>query len=93
VAIEILNLVATWLMKRILGYDPLFVYRMPLLVYAIYRMILEMLFLIFLFVILGFTPWLVLLVGIFYLFGVFRHSLRLNRILIEGEKGGRGFVR
>jgi len=86
VFIEILNFAATWLMKRILGFDPAFSFKMPILVYALYRMALEFIFMIFLFTILGFHFWIVILVGLFYFFGVLRHYARLNRRMIEGRR-------
>lgn len=84
ILIELANLIITWLMKKMFAFDPLFRFQMPLLVYALYRMVLEMAFLIFLFAIFGFSPWLVLLVGALYFFGVLRHSARLNRMMMEG---------
>ena len=88
ILLEVLNWVVGWVLKRAFGFDPLFVYQMPVLVYAFYRMMLEMIFLLFLFTILGFRVWLVLFVGVIYLFGVIRHSIRVNRLMIEGRLPG-----
>jgi len=86
IGLELLNLAVGRLLKRLFGFDPLFVYQMPLLVYAMYRMGLELIFLIFLFAVLGFSPWLVVFVGLIYIFGLLRHSIRLHRMMIEGRR-------
>lgn len=89
IGLELLGLIAGRLMKKLFDYDPLFMFKMPILVYAFYRMVLELVFLIFLFAV--FRPtvagaaMIVLIVGLLYLFGVLRHWIRQNRMMIEGR--------
>jgi len=85
-----LGFIAGRLMKGVFEFDPLFMFKMPILVYAFYRMTLELIFLIFLFAMIRPTTafgtlLIVLLVGLMYLFGVLRHWIRQNRMMIEGR--------
>jgi len=89
IALEVLNLLVTLILRKVFGFDPLFGFKMPLLVYAFYRMVLEFAFLIFLFAVFGFSPLWVILVGLIYVFGVIRHSIRLNRMMLVGQPGER----
>ena len=89
IGLELLGLIASRLMKKIFEYDPLFMFKMPILAYAFYRMVLELVFLIFLFAMLRPTiagaALIVLIVGLLYLFGVLRYWIRQNRMMIEGR--------
>jgi len=89
IALELLGLVVARLMKRLFDYDPLFMFKMPILIYALYRMALEFIFLAFLLAMLrpsmaGAVVF-VLMIGLFYFFGVLRHWIRQNRMMIEGR--------
>lgn len=84
-AVELLFLISGWLMKKLFGFDPDFMQRMPVLAYAVYRMVLDLVFLIFLFSLLGYHLWLVIAVGIWYLVSVLWHYSRQNRRMIEGH--------
>ncbi|HEQ60501.1 MAG TPA: hypothetical protein ENN74_02720 [Firmicutes bacterium] len=89
VGLELLGLMTGRLMKRVFDYDRLFMFKMPILAYAFYRMVLELVFLIFLLALLrpglGGAAVITLLVGLLYLFGVLRHWIRQNRMMIEGR--------
>jgi len=87
--LELLGWLTGRVFEKAFGYDPLFMFRMPILAYALYRMALEFIFLIFLVTILQPRSWLLyffilLGVGILYGFGVLRHWFRMNRMMLEG---------
>ena len=95
VAFILFDLLTVKLMKKLFDFDPAFMFHMPILAYALYRMFLDFILLFFLFAVLRplsvpMVIGIVGLVGIFYLFGVLRHWSRLNRMMIEGRLPGDG---
>ena len=89
IGLELLGVMTGRVMKKVFDYDPLFMFKMPILAYALYRMVLELVFLIFLFAMLrpsvAGAVLMVFAVGLLYLFGVLRHWVRQNRMMIEGR--------
>jgi hypothetical protein len=94
VLLEVFNLVVIRLMRKLFEFDPLFMVKMPILPFALYRMALEFFFLVFLFTVLNpllnmpLMLMVVCMVGVSYFLGVVIHWVRYNRMMIEGKMEG-----
>jgi hypothetical protein len=86
----VLNVLSLLILKKVLNYDPAFMFQMPALPYALYRMAMELVFFIFLCTVFGGFHYLFLvIIGISYTFGVLRHYSRVHRRMIEGRRAER----